>query len=132
MIRFMNLNTAFLALTLLVAYGTYHVKYDAQRSAKEIKAIDRQIEQEKQRVRVLAADWTLLNEPARLQRLAARHLALAPVDATQIVADVADLKAREPVVTASAENEKTAPAAEPRLVRQAGLAPERHPAVLRR
>jgi cell division protein FtsL len=129
MIRFMNLNTAFLALTLLIAYGTYHVKYDAQRSVKQIKAIERQIEQEKDKERVLAADWTLLNEPARLQRLAAKHLNLTPIEATQI-ASVVDLKARVPVLTASADEESQAPAHA--FVKQAGLEPERQPIIIRR
>jgi len=128
MIRFMNLNTAFLALTLLVAYGTYHVKYDAQKSLKQIKTIDRQIEQEKERTRVLAADWGLLNEPARLQRLAQRHLALAPIEPTQIATTV-DLKARVPVLTASEEQERSLASG---FVKQAGLEPERQPVILRR
>ena len=131
MIRFMNLNTAFLALTLLIAYGTYHVKYDAQKNLKQIKAIDRQIEQEKERERVLAADWTLLNEPARLQRLAASHLALVPIEATQIVS-VVDLKTRARVLSASADEERTVPGIERGLVKQAGLEPERQPLVIRR
>lgn len=130
MIRFMNLNTAFLALTLLVAYGTYHVKYDAQRNLKQIKTIDRQIEQEKQRERVLAADWALLNEPARLQRLAQRHLALTPIEPTQI-ASVVDLKGRVPVLSA-ASHEEPRPGLEPGLVKQAGLEPERQPLIIRR
>ena len=131
MIRFMNLNTAFLALTLVVAYGTYHVKYDAQKSLKQIKTIDRQIQQEKDKERVLAADWTLLNEPARLQRLAARHLALVPIEATQI-ASVVDLKARVPVLTASAEEERSTPGLERGLIKQAGLEPDHQPLILRR
>jgi cell division protein FtsL len=129
MIRFMNLNTAFLALTLLVAYGTYHVKYDAQKSLKQIKTIDRQVEQEKARTRVLAADWGLLNEPARLQRLAQRHLALAPIEPTQIASTV-DLKARVPILTASEESERSSLATG--YVKQAGLEPERQPVILRR
>jgi cell division protein FtsL len=131
MIRFMNLNTAFLALTLLIAYGTYHVKYDAQKTLRQIKTIDRQIDQEKDKERVLAADWMLLNQPARLQRLAARHLALAPIEATQI-ASVVDLKARVPVLTASAEEERPVPGADRGLVKQARLEPDRQPAILRR
>jgi len=131
MIRFMNLNTAFLALTLLIAYATYHVKYDAQRSLKEIKAIDRQIEQEKEKQRVLAADWTMLNEPARLQRLAAKHLSLARVEATQI-ATVVDLKARVPVLTAAVEEERQRAESRAAYVKQAGLEPERQPIIIRR
>jgi cell division protein FtsL len=129
MIRFMNLNTAFLALTLLVAYGTYHVKYDAQRNLKQIRTIERQIQEEKDRERVLAADWALLNEPARLQRLAQRHLALAPIEPTQI-ASVVDLKGRVPVLSASSQEPR--PDLEPGLVKQAGLEPERQPVILRR
>jgi cell division protein FtsL len=128
MIRFMNLNTAFLALTLVFAYGTYHVKYDAQRAAKTLKAIDRDIEAESARERVLQADWSLLNEPTRLQKLATRHLALAPVEAKQ-VSTVAGLKDRLQVLTASSEPE---PAADGRIITAAGLQSDTRAIVIRR
>ena len=104
MIRIMNLNTAFLALTLVFAYGTYHVKYDAQRAVKQLHVIDRDIAAEKAKERALEADWNLLNEPTRLQKLAQRHLSLTPVDAKQIVAET-ELKGRLQVMTAANESE---------------------------
>jgi cell division protein FtsL len=124
----MNLNTAFLALTLVFAYGTYHVKYDAQRAVKELKQINRDMDAEKARERALEADWSLLNEPTRLQKLAGRHLALVPIEAKQI-ASVSDLKGRLQVLTASAEAE---PPADGRIVTAAHLETGTRAIVIRR
>jgi cell division protein FtsL len=128
MIRFMNLNTAFLALTLVFAYGTYHVKYDAQRAVKQLKQIDQDLDAEKARERALEADWSLLNEPTRLQKLAAKHLALAPVEAKQVAA-IGELKSRLQVLTASGEPETPA---DGRIVTAARLEPGTRTIVIRR
>lgn len=127
MIRVMNLNTAFLALTLVIAYGTYHVKYDAQRNLDLAKSLDRQIGQERARKKVLEADWSVLNEPGRLQRLAVRYLALTKVEAKQI-STVAEIRARVPVLTASAPDRSNLAAA----AHEAKYAPDGRVIVLRR
>lgn len=105
MIRFMNLNAAFLALTIAVAFGNYHVKYEAERKAKELAAVEDQIADEQERQRLLEAEWSHLNEPQRLQALAARYLTLNPIKATQI-ADMKELEARLPIPAREADAAK--------------------------
>lgn len=97
MIRLVNMNAAFLALTLAVAFGNYHVKYEAERQSRTLAEINREIAAEAERERVLEADWSHVNEPARLQALADRHLSLGPIKATQVTA-VADLDVRLPLL----------------------------------
>lgn len=93
MIRLMNMNAVFLAVTVAVAFGNYHVKYEAQRKAAALAKIDAQISREDEQLKVLDAEWSHLNEPERLQALAERHLALGRISAEQVVL-VSDLPAR--------------------------------------
>lgn len=93
MIRIVNLNMAFLALAVAIAFGNYQVKYEVQRKEKQLAAINAQIEEEQGRQRLLMADWSLLNEPQRLQDLAGKYLDLDEVAASQ-VASVTELPER--------------------------------------
>lgn len=72
-----------LAATFLLAYGVYHGGAMARAEEAQLKRIERQIAQEQAKIKVLKADWALLTKPERLQELAHRHLALAPVAAAQ-------------------------------------------------
>lgn len=93
MIRIVNLNMAFLALAVAIAFGNYQVKYEVQRKEKQLAAINAQIAEEHGRQRLLMADWSLLNEPQRLQDLATKYLDLGEVAASQ-VASVTELPER--------------------------------------
>jgi len=83
-IRIVNLNMAFLALAVAIAFGNYQVKYDVQRKEKQLASITADIRREQDRQRLLMADWSLLNEPQRLQDLAGKYLDLENVDARQV------------------------------------------------
>ena len=85
MIRLMNMNAVFLAATVAAAFANYHIKYEAQRNATTLTKVQSQIMKENEQIRVLDAEWSHLNEPQRLQALAARHLALQPIAARQVV-----------------------------------------------
>jgi cell division protein FtsL len=52
----------------------------------EIASLSRAIRKERESLRVLQAEWTYLNNPARLERLATSLFALQPVDGKQYVA----------------------------------------------
>jgi hypothetical protein len=67
----------------LLAYAVYHGGTLARAEEARLKRIERQIAQEQATIKVLKADWALLTKPERLQELAARYLALAPVAAAQ-------------------------------------------------
>ncbi len=78
----------FLWIILAVAASgaLFRVSYRVQHLQKHLTLVDRQIGQEQERVRVLQAEWNHLNDPARLEALARKHLGMAPALPSQIVA----------------------------------------------
>jgi cell division protein FtsL len=82
------------ALLVALILGVYLAKTVAGRERAEIAGMDRQITEEKERIRLLQAEVAHLEEPARLERLSASYLGLAPVsikrDVTpDVLADIA-------------------------------------------
>ncbi len=65
-------------LTVLIL-GVYLAKTIAGRERTEIARIDRQIGEEKARIRLLQAEVSHLEQPARIERLSEAYLGLAPV-----------------------------------------------------
>lgn len=64
-------------LTVLIL-GVYLAKTIAGRERTEIARVERQIEMEKARIRLLRAEVSHLEQPARIERLAVGYLGLAP------------------------------------------------------
>jgi cell division protein FtsL len=83
MLRFINICLV-LGLVAL-ACVIYQVKYQARGLDGEIKALNGQIDEERDAIAVLRAEWSLLNRPERIERLAHKHLKLAPAKPVQIV-----------------------------------------------
>jgi len=72
------------AVTIVVAIMLYAVKYNTGQLAIEIINLDEQIAIERESIGVLRAEWSKLNQPARLQHLAGEKLTLLPVKTSQI------------------------------------------------
>jgi cell division protein FtsL len=83
MLRFVNICLV-LGLAAL-AYVIYQVKYEARALDDEIAALSKKIEGERDAIAVLRAEWSLLNRPERIERLAAKYLKLAPAEPRQLV-----------------------------------------------
>ena len=83
MIRLISL-FALIAL-IAVSTGLYKLKYKVQHLDTQAIALQKQILAEREAIRLLEADWAYLNQPDRLQALAARHFALVPADPKQFV-----------------------------------------------
>ncbi len=83
MIRFVNLAAIFITLT--ASYALYHVKYEATDYSRQVTDLREEIAVERDLVNVLKAEWSSLNEPQRIQRLADQYLELQTLDARQIV-----------------------------------------------
>jgi hypothetical protein len=67
---------------------TYKTKHEAENRRDEVHRIETQIRLEQDTITLLKADWSLLTQPSRLQKLAdiyRAELALQPVEAHQIV-----------------------------------------------
>lgn len=67
------------AVTIVVSVVVYGLKYDTGREAVEIAGLKHKIAGEKDTLSVLRAEWSLLNQPDRLQRLAEKYLELEPL-----------------------------------------------------
>lgn len=82
---------AMLSLVLFVAAasGLYVVKYRVQAIQVEITALNKQLEQERESMRVVEAEWAYLSRPERIQRLSAEYLKLQPVQPSQMAGVVA-------------------------------------------
>lgn len=65
-------------------YMLFQVKFEVQALEKQLKALNAQIYNNQQAIHVLTAEWSHLNEPARLSELNERYLHLVPVDAKQL------------------------------------------------
>ena len=83
MLRFINICLV-LGLVAL-ACVIYQVKYEARALDRQIAAIGKEIETERDAVAVLRAEWSLLNRPERIERLAKKYLKLAPARPVQLV-----------------------------------------------
>jgi hypothetical protein len=63
------------------------MKHDAERSAEHLAALQTRIEDERERIQLLRAEWSMLNDPGRLQGLIERYgdyLHLQPLSVGQI------------------------------------------------
>ena len=83
MLRFVTM--FFAILVIGVSAGLYHVKYSFDRMERQAMALESEIAGEREAIRILEAEWSVLNRPGRLQSLTDRFLDLKPVEATQIV-----------------------------------------------
>ncbi len=84
---FRTTDIVLIAVMVSAAAFTYKTKHEAESRMAEISRIDRQITYERDTIDILRADWSLLTQPARLQRLVdiyGGELELAPLEAEQI------------------------------------------------
>jgi hypothetical protein len=78
-------------ISVLTATGAaifvFQVKYRAEAVAEHNAKMQRELDQERETTSLLAAEWSMLIQPARVQELVARHvdlLKLRPLDPMQI------------------------------------------------
>jgi cell division protein FtsL len=79
-----------LVIALLAACGLYVMKDRVSRLEDELAHERALVVAEQGRLHRLRTEWAMLERPARIARLAAEHLDLAPADPMQIMA-IADL-----------------------------------------
>ncbi|MBO6893542.1 MAG: hypothetical protein JJ866_16485 [Roseibium sp.] len=90
------LNILFILAVVIGAATVYDMKLAATKSAERVADLQRQIDEERDAIRHLKAEWSLLNKPERLQTLVERYndfLQLEALDVKQIVTPE-DLPAR--------------------------------------
>jgi cell division protein FtsL len=114
------LNILVIGALVLAAADVYTIKFDSTRQAQRVAKLRLDIRRERDAVAALRAEWAKLDNPARLQDLARRHLQLKPVEAQQI--DPLDnLPERPPDLVAVDEADPIATViANPRILDRAG------------
>jgi len=83
------------AFAAMAAGVLYHTSQRVQTLDAELRAVERAIVAEREAIHVLRAEWAYLNDPLRLQPLAAAHAGLQPTTAALIGA-LADVPERPP------------------------------------
>ena len=76
-----------LVVIVVASFMLYRVKYEVQAIRSQIAQLSNDLEQEKEAMHVVAAEWAYLNRPERLRALSARYLASSGITVEQI-ADV--------------------------------------------
>lgn len=85
---FRTTDIVLIAVMVSAAAFTYQTKHEAESWLSQVRKLEREINYEKDTIDLLKADWSLLTQPARLQRLTEIYkdqLKLEPVTAQQIV-----------------------------------------------
>ncbi|MCX5516974.1 hypothetical protein OSH10_00875 [Kaistia defluvii] len=82
-----GLNVIWVALMVAGAVVTYAMKDRAGRAADHVMELRRDIAREKDLMNILQAEWSVLDQPSRLQELVGRYssyLHLTPLDVRQL------------------------------------------------
>ena len=81
MIRLVNV--CVIAVLVLAAAHVYKIKFESIRQAERLAKLRTEVRNEREVIATLRAEWSRLDNPARIQALATRHLALKPVESRQ-------------------------------------------------
>jgi hypothetical protein len=77
------LNILVICALILAASVVYKIKFDSTLQAERVAKMRGELRKERNAIAILRAEWGRLDTPDRIQELAARHLALRPIQATQ-------------------------------------------------
>ena len=72
------------AALVAAAVDVYKIKFESTVQAERLARLRVEIRRERDGIAALRAEWAQLDNPARIQALAQRHLTLKPIDPTQI------------------------------------------------
>ena len=78
------LNLCVIGALVLAAADVYTIKFDSTRQAQRVAKLRLEIRRERDAVAALRGEWAKLDNPARIQALARRHLQLKPVEPQQM------------------------------------------------
>ena len=77
--------TLWVTLTFLLGSGLLVMKNQVQTLENRLVSINKGIEDDIKTIHILQAEWSHLNSPSRLRKLAEKHILLNPVRAEQII-----------------------------------------------
>ncbi|MFO1089162.1 MAG: cell division protein FtsL [Hyphomicrobiales bacterium] len=79
------LNGILILCLLGAAFVMYTLEHDTRRGERQIAKLKNEIQDEREQIRLLTAEWSNLSRPQRLEQLAAEHLKLQPLTPLQYV-----------------------------------------------
>ena len=113
-------STLFLILIgVAISVSLFVVKYRVQNLSDELTRLDHDIRLTEENIHVLKAEWSHLNRPDRLRRLAGEYLAVGPLDAERVgsadrILDALPARPNENVAKGDGQESKPADMASPR------------------
>lgn len=87
----------FFILALLGGFILFKVKYEVVEIEQKLAETEQQIAREHETIHILRAEWSHLNEPQRLQKLAEKYLDIMPMKTEQIASVISDRKDKAPL-----------------------------------
>ncbi|HIP79479.1 MAG TPA: hypothetical protein EYH07_13595 [Kiloniellaceae bacterium] len=69
----------------VTALTLFQIKQEVTELEAEIKTVHREILRDQEAIHVLEAEWSYLNNPARIATLAERHLQFGPIPAERVI-----------------------------------------------
>lgn len=94
----------------VTGFATFKVKHVVQELEDELSRTRKATFAEQQELRVLNAEWSYLNQPARLAEMNRRYLSLTPIATRQLGRGIAEIPMRPPPPAAPAEPDRVEPA----------------------
>lgn len=80
----------FFFLAFVGGFILFKVKYEVVAIEQKLAETRHQIAREKENIHILKAEWSHLNEPLRLQKLAEKYLDIVPMKTEQIATVMSD------------------------------------------
>jgi hypothetical protein len=114
------------ATLVTAAVDVYKIKFESTVQAERVAKLRAEIGRERDRIGALRAQWARLDNPARIQVLAQRHLPLKPIDPAQI--DTVDHLPERSIAPAPPEDAATAVAGTQEIELSTGSTPVENPA----
>jgi len=78
------LHLTVVAALIVAAAFVYKIKFESTMRAAEVARLAAEIKRQRDAIAALRAEWVMLENPARIQGLAERHLSLKLIDPAQI------------------------------------------------
>lgn len=78
-------NLLLVGCVVAFAYVIYELKYETQALDQRAAELRQSIRVERDAIAVLRAEWSHLNRPERIEKLARKHLGLKPLKANQFL-----------------------------------------------
>lgn len=76
---------ALIVIFAAMATGMFIIKNRVIALENELEGINERIKEDQKALHVLKAEWTYLNDPARIRSLSTRHAAMKPIRGEQII-----------------------------------------------